>query len=254
MKPDDAIAGGGTDGRPTGARIVLTGAMLLVAVVFLGLGTWQVQRLFWKLDLIERVEARIGAEPVPAPARPDWPGVTAAADEYRKVTATGTFDHARETLVQAVTELGAGFWVLTPLIQTDGGTILVNRGFLPADKRDPAFRVEGATQGPARVTGLLRMSEPGGAFLRSNDPAGGRWYSRDVAAIASAQGLQNVAPYFIDADATPNPGGLPVGGMTVVRFRNPHLVYAITWYIMAAMSLGAAFMIQRKRSAGDDNH
>lgn len=225
--------------------LAFAGGMLLLAAVFVLLGTWQVQRLFWKLDLIARVEARIHAAPVAPPPRPTWPDISAPTHEYLRVTAEGTFDNAREVLVQAVTERGAGFWVMTPFRQADGTTILVNRGFVPPDRRDPASRSEGEVTGPSRVTGLLRMSEPGGAFLRSNDPAGDRWYSRDVSAIAAATGLSGTAPYFIDADASPNPGGLPTGGLTIVRFRNSHLVYALTWYAMAAMSVGALLALRR---------
>ena len=97
------------------------------------------------------------------------------------------------------------------------------------------------------VTGLLRASEPGGGFLRANDPARDRWYSRDVAAIARARGLGEVAPFFIDADATPNPGGYPVGGLTVVAFRNDHLVYALTWFGLAGLSLFGVLLLGRTR-------
>jgi surfeit locus 1 family protein len=235
--------------QPASRRRRLIAFLVLLVAVFLALGTWQVQRLSWKLDLIARVEARIHAGPVPAPLRNEWGGVNARDDEYRRVTATGLFKHDKSVLVQAVTALGAGFWVVTPLRLADGSAILVNRGFVPADKRDPAARLAGEiAAGPVTVTGLLRITEPGGAFLRSNDPAHDRWYSRDVAAIAAAEGLSDVAPYFIDADATPNPGGLPVGGLTVVAFRNSHLVYALTWYALAAMS---AFGVYRIRRLGD---
>ena len=131
----------------------------------------------------------------------------------------------------------------------DGTTVLVNRGFVPADRRDRTARAEGETPGTTGITGLLRISEPVGAFLRSNDPPGDRWFSRDVAAIAAAQQLTDVAPYFIDADATPNPGGLPIGGLTVVSFRNSHLVYALTWFALAAMSAGGAWLVYRRRVA-----
>nr|WP_314091930.1 SURF1 family protein [uncultured Shinella sp.] len=223
----------------------MTVFLLCLVAVFVALGSWQVQRLFWKLDLIARVDARIHADPVPAP-----PGeVDPVEDEYRRVTATGLFDHAKSVLVQAVTERGAGFWVVTPLRQTDGSTILVNRGFVPADKRSPEARLASElAAGPVSVTGLLRLSEPGGAFLRANDPASDRWFSRDVAAIAAAKGLANVEPYFIDADATPNMGGLPIGGLTVVTFRNSHLVYALTWYALAVMSAGAVYLVLRRRA------
>jgi surfeit locus 1 family protein len=90
------------------------------------------------------------------------------------------------------------------------------------------------------VTGLLRLTEPKGAFLRSNDPAANRWYSRDVAAIAASQGIATVAPYFIDADRAGD--GWPRGGMTTVRFPNNHLVYALTWFALAGL---VAFLLWR---------
>lgn len=229
------------------SRLVFAGVMVFFSLVFLGLGSWQVQRLFWKLDLIARVDARVHAAPVPAPPPSDWAGVTADRDEYRHVTAAGSFDHEKEVRVQAVTERGAGFWVVTPLVQPNGSAILINRGFVPADRRDQSSRTQGEIPGPAEVTGLLRITEPGGGFLRSNDAKGNRWYSRDVAAIAKAQGLAKTAPYFIDADATENPGGLPIGGLTIVQFRNSHLVYVLTWYALAVMSIGAAWAIYRRR-------
>lgn len=231
------------------SRLIPVGFMLLLVAIFIALGTWQVQRLFWKLDLIARVEARIHREAVAAPRPSEWAGITAEKDEYRHVTATGTFGHSKTVLVQAVTELGAGFWVVTPLALADGPTILINRGFVPADRRDAISRTERDTRGPVNVTGLLRIGEPDGAFLRNNDPAADRWYSRDVAAIAAAKGLENVAPYFIDADAAPNPGELPIGGLTVVRFRNSHLVYALTWYVLAVMSAVGAHFVHRRGPA-----
>ncbi|MBP2549830.1 surfeit locus 1 family protein [Neorhizobium galegae] len=229
--------------RYTAFACVMAGLVL----VFLALGTWQVQRLFWKLDLIARVDARIHADAVPAPLPAQWPLINQAADEYRRVTIHGTFLHDKQALVQAVTERGAGFWVLTPLVTTDRGTVLINRGFVPMERRDAAARQAGEIAGDVAVTGLLRLPEPGGGFLRTNDPAADRWYSRDVAAIAASRGLGEVAPYFIDADATENPGGLPVGGLTVVSFRNSHLVYALTWYALAAMSIAAVVYLMRQR-------
>ena len=127
--------------QPASRRRRLIAFLVLLVAVFLALGTWQVQRLSWKLDLIARVEARIHAAPVPAPSRNEWGGVNARDDEYRRVTATGLFEHDKSVLVQAVTALGAGFWVVTPLRLADGSAILVNRGFVPADKRDPAARL-----------------------------------------------------------------------------------------------------------------
>ncbi len=230
--------------------LVLAG--LALTGVFLGLGTWQVERRVWKLALIDRVEARIHAEPVPAPGPEEWPGLTAASAEYRRVRLTGRFAHDRATLVQALSERGAGFWVLVPLVTDRGFTVLVNRGFVPTEARERSARAAGEPEGEVTLTGLLRLSEPGGGFLRRNDPAADRWYSRDVAAIATARGIDGpteVAPYFVDADAAPNPGGLPMGGLTVVAFHNNHLVYALTWYALALMTAGALIFVLRQPSA-----
>ena len=238
--------------RSRAALALAVAAGALAFVLLLGLGTWQVHRLSWKLDLIARVDARVHAPPVPAPGPAAWAGVTVEADQYRHVTARGTFDHSRETFVQAVTDYGGGFWLLTPFHADAGFTLLVNRGFVPPDRRDPAARAGAQVSGETQVMGLLRTTEPGGAFLRSNDPAADRWYSRDVAAIARARSLSEVAPYFVDADDAPNPGGYPVGGLTVVSFPNNHLVYAFTWYALAAMLAGAGVYVLRgeRRGAG----
>lgn len=229
-------------------RRLLIGLAIFATLVFTALGIWQVERLGWKLDLIARVEGRIHAPPQPLGPAARWPTMGGKDDEYRRVTVTGEFLHDRETLVQALTKHGPGFWVLTPLRTTDG-TVLVNRGFVPADRRDAATRRPGQGAGVMTVTGLLRASEPGGGFLRSNASAADRWYSRDVGAIASARGLDVTAPFFIDADGAPNPGGYPIGGLTVVQFRNSHFVYAVTWFALAALSALGAFLVLRDRRA-----
>ena len=158
----------------------------------------------------------------------------------------GRYLQARETFVRAVTRLGPGFWVMTPFETVEGYQVLVNRGFVPPAYRPPATRATGQIERETTVTGLLRMSEPKGGFLRTNDSAHDRWYSRDVAAIASARGLVHCAPYFVDAEAMePKIAGAPVGGLTVVSFPNNHLQYALTWFALASMLPAGAWLIYR---------
>ena len=221
--------------RSSGARAAIAAAWIVVIVGLLALGTWQVQRLTWKRNLIAQVDARLAAKPVQAP-------VTAGPeDSYRRVTATGVFERARESFVLASTVRGPGWWAITPLRTTDGRIILINRGYVPGRSAPPP------ASGTISVTGLLRLTEPGGGFLRSNDPAADRWYSRDVAAIAARRGLGATVPYFIDADATATTEKGPVGGLTIIRFPNNHLAYAITWFILAIMAVGG-FIIWIKAS------
>ena len=219
---------------------LLSLAALLLTGGFVALGVWQIHRLAWKEALIARVEARVHAVPVAPPGPESWAGVGPARDEYRRVAAEGAYLPGKDTLVRAVTGRGRGFWVMTPFV-TARFTMLVNRGFVPDGTPPDAYA---APAGHIRVAGLMRMSEPGGGFLHANDPAGGRWYSRDVAAIAAHHRLGRVAPYFVDAGRAPG-RALPVGGMTVIAFRNQHLAYALTWFALAIMTAGAYMLLMR---------
>lgn len=237
--------------------------------VFVALGCWQVQRLAWKEALIQRVTQRLHSAPTPLPARAMWPQLTVADFEYQPVQVHGRWQHRLTVLSQATTELGAGYWVLTPLQLADGSHVLVNRGFVPAGQRASVLAAERPDERLAQeevtVLGLLRASEPGGGYLRRNDPAQQRWHSRDVAAIAQAQALGTVAPFFIDAGlpVTQVPveameaveGPWPRPGMTVVRFANSHLVYALTWFGLALLVVLAAVIVVRyERRLGSRTH
>ncbi len=234
---------------PGRRRTGFAAALLLLCAVFIALACWQVERRAWKHALIARVDARVHAAPLPPPPVAGWPQGNAANDEYRHVRLQGRWLPGHATRVQAVTIRGAGYWLLEPLQLDGGGVVLVNRGFVPPDWQppSPSSSAPDTSTASATVTGLLRMDEPGGGFLRHNDPAAGRWYSRDVAAIATAQKLAGVAPFFVDADAAADAAAdAPVGGLTVVSFHDSHLVYALTWLGMALLAAWAAWWVWRE--------
>lgn len=238
---EDAVRG------PRGpvALILLALIAVCVFVGFIELGNWQVRRLAWKTALIAHVDQRVHATPVAPPGPNEWAQVTADADEYRHVQLSGVLLNDRQTLVWTATDEGSGFWVMTPLRMADGTVVMINRGFAPTDWCGRDGHCAAGPTDDVTITGLLRMSEPQG-FLRHNDPAHNSWYTRDVAAIAAARGLNHVAPYFIDADAIQAHGdqpSWPEGGKTVLNFPNNHLSYLITWYLLALMTLIASIYI-----------
>ena len=207
---------------------------LAMFLLFLGLGTWQVQRLHWKEGLIAMRAAAVSAPPAALPltlgdARPL---------EFHRVAVKGVFQHGAELYLHAISKDGApGYAVLTPLLMLDGSFILINRGFVPEDQKTPASRNASQLQGEVTVTGLLRVppaAKPS-VFTPENDPARNAWYFVDLAAMAQATHIENLLPFYIDADATPNPGGYPLGGQTNVDLPNDHLQYALTWYGLAAL-------------------
>lgn len=235
----------------TGGKLVALVVLSLAGFVMLaGLGAWQIRRLMWKRALIVRVETRIHAPPVAVPGPESWSRVTAREYEFRRVLMRGHYLYDRVTWVQAVTRLGAGYWAMTPFRTAEGYDVLVNRGFVPPALRYPAGR-GGQNDDETTVVGLLRMSEPKGGFLRANDSRTNRWYSRDVAEIAEARGLSHYAPYFVDADRLePASEGAPIGGLTVVSFPNDHLQYALTWFALASLIPGSAYLVFRHGRQG----
>ncbi len=208
------------------------------------------QRMAWKDDLNARTKAGIAAQALPLPPRADWPGLNRAVNEYRRFSVRGTFDHGAEIHAFTVLskpkgkKIGPGYWVLTPLKLEGGGTVLVNRGFVPEDAKDPDQRPAGLGDGPVDITGLLRLSIARALFVPEPDLVKNVWFARDVAEMAAWRKVTDVAPFFLDA--TDNaPGGLPQGGETRLDFSNNHLAYALTWYGLALVLVVFYFAFHR---------
>jgi surfeit locus 1 family protein len=217
-----------------------------VALVCLSLGVWQLERLEWKTNLIAERRAAVHATPVPVPKTLE----EASRLEFRPVLAEGVFLNDKEIYLGAASPSGGepGLQVLTPLRLTDGRIVFVNRGFIPSALKNPDKRGAGQLAGPVRVTGLLRLphGKPGW-LVPNNRPDLNYWFWVDLPAMEAATGLSNVAPFYIDADATPNPGGWPKGGVTPIDLPNDHLQYAITWFALAAAAI-VVYIVWRRQS------
>jgi surfeit locus 1 family protein len=219
-------------------------------LVLLGLGTWQVERLFWKQGLIAQRQAAVTAAPVDLP-----PSLEAARLlEYHRVRVTGRFANDRELFLGATSPDGRpGYQVITPLRRADGSNLLINRGFIPQERKAPDSRAAGELDGDVAVTGLLRLPPSGRPhwFIPANSAERNYWLYVDVPAMAQAAHLDGVLPFYVDADARPNPGGLPVGGQTLIDLPNDHLQYALTWYALAVGLAVIYILFIRRRSQGE---
>lgn len=217
---------------------VAKAVLLLVALgILLSLGTWQVQRLHWKEGLIADIEARRTMPPVPL-ADIEAMAKSGGDIEYRNVTAQGQYLNNRERHFFATYDGAPGFYVYTPLQLADGRYLFVNRGFTPYEAKEPEMRMQGQLTGEQTVTGLARAKLTGkpSSMVPDNDIAKNIFYWKDLDVMASSDGLEKdkVVPFFVDADATPNPMGLPIGAVTIIDLPNDHLQYAVTWYGLAA--------------------
>jgi len=218
----------------------------MLFAILISLGVWQVNRLHWKLGLIAHVNRSMHA----APLSPDKALAMGPAAQYRRVALDGHFDDAKEAYVFGTDGGAPVYHVIVSFTVDDGRVFLVDRGVVPKEKLDPATRLAGQIAGETHVVGVWRTPDPPGAFTPAPDIAHRIWFAHDLKGIAKADGIAKLAAaVVIEADATPNPGGWPRGGQTVVTFRNEHLQYAITWFGLAAVLFGVyiAYHVSRGR-------
>ena len=216
-------------------------------ILLIGLGVWQVERLHWKEGLIARRDAAVTAAPVAPPKTlADAKGL-----EFHHITAEGTFDNDKELFLAASSDSGeSGYEVVTPLVMSDGRTMLVDRGFIPLALKDRARREAGELSGAVRVAGLLRLppaTKPS-FFLPDNRPDLNLWFWVDLPAMARQDAIADPAPFYVDADKTPNPGGWPKGGVTRLDLPNNHLQYAITWFALA-LALAVIYVLYHRNNS-----
>jgi surfeit locus 1 family protein len=224
---------------------------LLGVSLLSGLGYWQLQRLHWKETLLAQISARINAPAAALPRRENWANLSPDDYDYRHVVFRGIFDHSRESYLFRASATGAagdgpGYEVLTPLNLIGGGVVVVNRGFVPAELKEPSRRAAGQIAGETTVAGLMRRPETRNSFTPADEPEKNLWFTRDPAALAAHWDLAGVAPFSIDADAAENPGGWPKGGATVLKIPNNHLSYALTWFALAATLAAVALVFMAR--------
>ncbi|MCL2452374.1 MAG: SURF1 family protein [Alphaproteobacteria bacterium] len=222
-----------------------------VAAILVSLGIWQLHRLAWKEKLIAEINSRADATPVALPKLTEWLKLQPDDYNYRHVLAVGTFENDNEVLVFRPSggraSDGPGYLVLTPLRLATGGILIVNRGFVPLDRKAQDQRRAGLIEGETTSTGLMRPPEARTIFTPADDPATGSYFTRDPVVVAQRFHLSGVAPFILDADDVPVPGDWPRGGVTVRQLPNNHLSYAVTWFSLAFVLLlcFAAFVRQR---------
>jgi surfeit locus 1 family protein len=203
--------------------------------VLVWLGAWQLQRLEWKVAIIDRAAGMIAADPVALASAPD-----PEADRYRAVTVTGRFTGEEAHVLTSTRERGPGYLVVAAYETAEGRRIMIDRGFVP--------EVEKTTPRPARavdVTGNLNWPDDVTPSTPPYDAGRAIWYGRDVAGMAA---VLQTEPLLIIA-RTDTGDGITPRPVTTAGFRNDHFEYAVTWFLLAAVWLGmTVFLLWRIRA------
>jgi surfeit locus 1 family protein len=222
--------------RPTFWPTVFTVPAILVMI---GLAIWQVQRLHWKEGLIAQRVSRTTADPIPLPPV----GTDLSSLEFRRVTVTGTFDHAHELYLAARSQNdNVGYWIMTPLKLDSGETVLIERGWVPENMKKPETRAQGQLAGSVTLNGIIRLPQVKTFFQPENEPTKNVWFYIDPAQMAAAAAVPARTDLYLDAEKTDIPGKYPLGGQTRIELPNDHLQYAVTWALLA-LSLAGVYVV-----------
>jgi len=226
-----------------GGLIEATVFALAGVAILTGLGVWQLDRKAWKENLIATLDARLARAPEDLPPRASWPRLMPDGNEFTRVTFPAEFLPGEEALVYTAGSpfrpdvQGAGYWVFAPARLAGGSIVMIDRGFVPVDRKDPASRAQGAPHGMVDVVGVMRWPETRGTFTPDDEPQNNVWYLRDPKAIAAAKKWDSAAPFYIEQESPVPAGGLPKPGKLSVQLPDNHVQYALTWF---ALALGLA--------------
>jgi len=230
-------------------RLIEPTVFTVVGIAFLiGLAIWQLDRKTWKENLIATVTARINRAPEDLPPRASWPRLVQVGNEYRHVTFPAEFLEGQEALVYTAGSpfrpdvTGVGYWLFAPAQLAGGSIVVVNRGFVPLDRKDPATRTQGTPHGTVEIVGVMRWPETRGLFTPADDPKTNVWYLRDPKAMAAAKNWPTAAPFYIDEEQPVPPGGVPLPGKLSVQLPDNHLQYALTWFGLA-LALAGVYVV-----------
>lgn len=238
--------------RPRGLPVGLTAASAIAFAILVALGVWQLQRLKWKEGLLAHVAALQSA-----PARPLEPVLDARAGgrdvDFTRVRVTCPGLGAAPFLeLYGLKDGQAGSRLISACEVSSRRyrTILVDRGFV-ADVISARPAVDPADRTPMEITGVLRTPDAATFMTPKNRADAGRWFSRDIPAMARALGAPQPAPIFLFAETSANPGWralqpAPLPG----EIPNRHLEYALTWFGLAAALAGvyAAVLLRRRKT------
>jgi surfeit locus 1 family protein len=240
----------------------MTAVMLLV---LLGLGSWQVKRLFWKQALLAQIAQAEAAKPMPL-AQAEAHGTLSP---FMKISATGTFLPDETALYGAEVrdvarnpdmggpDMGGpamGAQLIEPMREVNGELILVDRGWVPLSRAKPLDQPTGGVPGGVvTVSGYIRLGDTQHWFSATDDPPARQFFTLDPRAIGAAIGQPNIRPFVLVALGAG--GGAdaivqhwPDPARHLPRPPNNHLSYAITWYGLA-VALLAIFLIWARKGS-----
>ncbi|WRT66821.1 uncharacterized protein IL334_003784 [Kwoniella shivajii] len=215
------------------------------------LGVWQIQRLKWKLDLIDEVDRNLQKRPMLLPDNINLSALPEFA--FRRVILRGHFEGPPILLGPQTKDGFPGYHLILPFVRESGSTILVNRGYITTTRATairegkqapPGLSIDGKSDGKQyEIEGMLTRPGEKTVWTPDNNTDTNEWFWKDINGMAQWLGEngREVQPVLVDAIEEPDAAptmlmnqGIPVGRPPHVELRNQHAQYAAIWLSLSA--------------------
>ena len=184
------------------------------------LGKWQIDRLYWKLDVLKKIDQKIAAAPVILPAEP-----SESVHKYLSVEISGQLLQESIRVLASKKRYGAGYRIIH-VFRTNGRRLLVDLGFVGLETDYDIDLISDIS-----LVGNLHWPDEVDNFTPEPDLENNIWFARDVERVASA--LQTEPILIILKDSTLKDKNIKPMPIDTTHIPNDHLQYAITWFSLA---------------------
>ncbi|MBL4588759.1 MAG: SURF1 family protein [Alphaproteobacteria bacterium] len=218
---------------PIGATI----ATLISTIILCALGTWQIQRLEWKQELLQNLEREYAKDPSSQSLEiEDFQKIT--KNDVRYGTVTGHFLDEKEVVVgPRIHAEQSGYGLYTPLELSTGGVVLIYQGWIAKTKKEPRERSESQTLGNVTIEGTARYVPKGWRFGIKNSPEKDGWIYIDMDDIAHAKEIDTLPPVIFYAESMSPEIEMIRKDQEKWFPKNNHQQYAIFWFMMCGIML-----------------
>ena len=210
--------------------------VIIFVTIFCALGTWQLYRLQWKLELISEITFGLDSSPIEYS--------NSIKKNYQRVSAKGKFNFDKQIYLYSLNDNGKpGYDVITPFRTNKNENVLVNRGWIKKElKKNPIINKN--IEDEQKIIGLLRKIYKPNIFKPDNDLKNNIWFSINLEDLKVNSGERfNEFVIFLED----NQAKTPIPRKISIDVPNNHLKYAITWYAISISIIFYYLYFRRKK-------
>ena len=210
--------------------------VIFFITIFCALGTWQLYRLQWKVEIINEIKAGLNSSPIKYS--------NLVKKNYQRVNIKGKFNFNEQIYLYSLNDKGKpGFDVITPFKTENNDNVLVNRGWISKELKGKTI-INTKNNSEQKIVGFLREIYKPNIFKPANDIENNVWFSINLKEISKVTGKRfDEFVIFLEDDQEK----IPLPKKVSIDVPNNHLKYAITWYAISISIIFYYLYFRRKK-------